>query len=101
MGLGDGIQGEGGGINLSDISLRERDSACESRWQLPWQNRTTVAEQFRLGVLLCCTEWARSLGWESPSGVREEMTGVRTAIQQLDIKSEVEIVSYVRLMPKD
>lgn len=28
--LGDGIQGEGGRINLSDISLRERDSACES-----------------------------------------------------------------------
>lgn len=33
--LDDGIQGEGGGINLSDISLRERDSACESRWKLP------------------------------------------------------------------
>jgi len=28
------------------------------------------------------------------------MTGVRIALQQLDIKSEVEIVSYVRLMQK-
>lgn len=28
------------------------------------------------------------------------MTGVRTALRQLDIKSEVEIVSYVRVMQK-
>lgn len=91
LGFSDGIQGEGGRIKWSNTSLRERDSGCESWQQSPWQARTLLADpvQAQRG-LLCCPEWAGSLGWDVPLGserkrqVCEPHLGSLILSQQLD-----------------